>query len=67
MDLPLKQGPKGEVKSEEEAVGTAATSSSSEEQTALVDGEPCSASSVVCKVDYSKHCLNPLLCFDIYL
>ncbi|XP_070833334.1 AT-rich interactive domain-containing protein 4B isoform X2 [Chaetodon trifascialis] len=49
MDLPLKQGPKGEVKSEVEAGGTAATSSSSEEQTALVDGEACSAQSVVCK------------------
>uniref|UniRef100_A0A671VQV4 AT-rich interactive domain-containing protein 4B n=1 Tax=Sparus aurata TaxID=8175 RepID=A0A671VQV4_SPAAU len=43
MDLPLKQAPKGEVKSEGEAGGAAATSSSCEEQTALVDEEPCSA------------------------
>ncbi|XP_044070475.1 AT-rich interactive domain-containing protein 4B isoform X4 [Siniperca chuatsi] len=49
MDLPLKQVPKGEVKSEGEAGGAAATSSSSEEQKAQVDGEPCSAESVVCK------------------
>nr|XP_020458954.1 AT-rich interactive domain-containing protein 4B isoform X1 [Monopterus albus]XP_020458962.1 AT-rich interactive domain-containing protein 4B isoform X1 [Monopterus albus] len=49
MDLPLKQGPKEEVKSEEEAGGTAPTSSSSEEQKAQVDGDPCSAESVVCK------------------
>lgn len=50
MDLPLKQGPKGEVKSEGEAGGTAAASSSSEEQKPQVDGEPCGAQSVVCKV-----------------
>ena len=50
MDLPLKQGPKGEVKSEGEAGGPAATSSTSEEQTPPVDGEPCSAQSAVCKV-----------------
>ena len=43
MDLPLKQAPKGEVKSEGDAGGAAATSSSCEEQTALVDEEPCSA------------------------
>ncbi|XP_022046968.2 AT-rich interactive domain-containing protein 4B isoform X1 [Acanthochromis polyacanthus] len=50
MDLPLKQGPKGEVKSEQETGGTAApTSSNSEEQKAQVDGESCSAQSVVCK------------------
>ncbi|XP_069546190.1 AT-rich interactive domain-containing protein 4B isoform X4 [Brachyistius frenatus] len=49
MDLPLKQGPKGEVKSELEAEGKAPTSSSSEEQKAQVDGEPCSVQSVVCK------------------
>ncbi|XP_029376596.1 AT-rich interactive domain-containing protein 4B isoform X2 [Echeneis naucrates] len=49
MDLPLKQGPKGEVKSEGEAGVPAPASSSSEEQKAQVDGEPCSAQSVVCK------------------
>nr|XP_033468835.1 AT-rich interactive domain-containing protein 4B isoform X3 [Epinephelus lanceolatus] len=49
MDLPLKQAPKGEVKPEGEAGGTPATSSSSEEQKAQVDGEPCSAQSLVCK------------------
>ncbi|CAJ1067686.1 AT-rich interactive domain-containing protein 4B isoform X2 [Xyrichtys novacula] len=49
MDLPLKQGPKGEAKSEVEAGGTAATSSTSEEQKPQEDGEPCSAPSVVCK------------------
>ena len=51
MDLPLKQGPKGEVKSEGEAGGAAApTSSGSEEQKAQEDEEPCSAQSLVCKV-----------------
>ncbi|XP_018535795.1 AT-rich interactive domain-containing protein 4B isoform X2 [Lates calcarifer] len=49
MDLPLKQGPKGEVKSEGEAGGAAPTSSSSEEQKAQVDEEPSSAQSVVSK------------------
>ncbi|XP_034463841.1 AT-rich interactive domain-containing protein 4B isoform X6 [Hippoglossus hippoglossus] len=49
MDLPLKQGPKGEVKSEGEAGGAAPTSSGSEEQKAQEDEEPCSAQSVVCK------------------
>ncbi|KAI3363061.1 hypothetical protein L3Q82_011717 [Scortum barcoo] len=49
MDLPLKQGPKGEGKSEGEAGGAAATSSSSEAQKAQVDGEPCGAQSVVSK------------------
>ncbi|KAM6997782.1 AT-rich interactive domain-containing protein 4B isoform 2-T2 [Tautogolabrus adspersus] len=50
MDLPLKQGPKGEVKSEGEAGGTAATSSASEEQKSQEDGEPCtSLTSVVYK------------------
>ncbi|XP_049456212.1 AT-rich interactive domain-containing protein 4B isoform X3 [Epinephelus fuscoguttatus] len=49
MDLPLKQAPKGEVKPEGEAGGTPATSSSSEEQKAQVDSEPCSAQSLVCK------------------
>lgn len=49
MDLPLKQGPKGEVKSEGEAGGTAPASSSSEEQKAQTDGEPSSAPPVVCK------------------
>ena len=50
MDLPLKQGPKGEVKSEGEAGGAAPTSAGSEEQKAQEDEEPCSAQSVVCKV-----------------
>ncbi|XP_032396587.1 AT-rich interactive domain-containing protein 4B isoform X7 [Etheostoma spectabile] len=49
MDLPLKQAPKGEVKSEVEAGGTPPTASSSEEQKAQVDGEPCGAQSIVCK------------------
>ncbi|XP_042357714.1 AT-rich interactive domain-containing protein 4B isoform X1 [Plectropomus leopardus] len=49
MDLPLKQPPKAEVKSEGEAGGAPATSSGSEEQKAQVDGEPCSAQPVVCK------------------
>ncbi|XP_023267588.1 AT-rich interactive domain-containing protein 4B isoform X1 [Seriola lalandi dorsalis] len=49
MDLPLKQAPKGEVKPEGEAGGAAPASSSSEEQKAQADGEPCSAQSVVCK------------------
>ncbi|XP_070696821.1 AT-rich interactive domain-containing protein 4B isoform X4 [Pempheris klunzingeri] len=49
MDLPLKQAPKGEVKSEGDAGGKAATSSSSEEQKVQLDVEPCSAQSVVCK------------------
>lgn len=49
MDLPLKQGTKGEVKSEGEAGKTAPTSPGSEEQKAQVDGEPCSVPPVVCK------------------
>ncbi|XP_062285915.1 AT-rich interactive domain-containing protein 4B isoform X2 [Scomber scombrus] len=49
MDLPLKQGPKGEVKSEGEAAATAPTSSSSEEPKAQAEGEPSSVPSVVCK------------------
>lgn len=57
MDLPLKQGPKGEVKSEVEAAVTAPTSSSSEEQKAQEDGESCSAQSAVCKVRSSKSSL----------
>uniref|UniRef100_A0A4W6CDC1 AT-rich interactive domain-containing protein 4B n=1 Tax=Lates calcarifer TaxID=8187 RepID=A0A4W6CDC1_LATCA len=56
MDLPLKQGPKGEVKSEGEAGGAAPTSSSSEEQKAQVDEEPSSAQSVVSKVQSPKYC-----------
>lgn len=52
MDLPLKQGPKGEVKPEVEAGGTAATSASSVEQTGPKDGEPCGAQSAVCKVHF---------------
>ncbi|XP_074531489.1 AT-rich interactive domain-containing protein 4B isoform X2 [Halichoeres trimaculatus] len=49
MDLPLKQGPKGEVKTEEEAGGKAATASTSEEQKPQEDREACSTPSVVCK------------------
>ncbi|XP_068423619.1 AT-rich interactive domain-containing protein 4B isoform X2 [Clinocottus analis] len=49
MDLPLKQAPKGEVKSESEAGGAPVPSSSSEEQKAQVDGDPCSTQSIVCK------------------
>ncbi|KAF3842297.1 hypothetical protein F7725_024248 [Dissostichus mawsoni] len=49
MDLPLKQAPKGEVKSEGEAVATHAPSSSSEEQKPQVDGEPSSTQLIVCK------------------
>ncbi|XP_072247395.1 AT-rich interactive domain-containing protein 4B [Leuresthes tenuis] len=49
MDLPLKQGPKAEVKSEEVAGGAAPTSSSTEEQKTQVDGEPCSVQSIICK------------------
>lgn len=68
MDLPLKQAPKGEVKPEGEAGGTPATSSSSEEQKAQVDSEPCSAQSLVCKVHFPKHYLIQIffLLFDIY-
>lgn len=57
MDLPLKQGPKGEVKPEGEAGGTAPTSSSSEEPEAQADGESCTAQAVVCKVHSLIYCL----------
>ncbi|TNN62678.1 AT-rich interactive domain-containing protein 4B [Liparis tanakae] len=49
MDLPLKQAPKVEVKSEGQAGGAPVTSSSSEEQKVPVDGDPCSTQSLVCK------------------
>ncbi|KAM9847780.1 AT-rich interactive domain-containing protein 4B [Aulostomus maculatus] len=49
MDLPLKQGPKGEVKSEGDGGSAATTSASSEEQKVHTDGEPCNAQSPVCK------------------
>jgi len=55
MDLPLKQAPKGEVKSEGEAVATHAPSSSSEEQKPPVDGEPSSTQLIVCKVHFPKY------------
>lgn len=58
MDLPLKQGPKGEVKSEGEAGGTAPPLSSTEEQKAQADGEPSSAPSVVCKVHSPKNTVS---------
>ncbi|XP_039994756.1 AT-rich interactive domain-containing protein 4B isoform X3 [Xiphias gladius] len=60
MDLPLKQGTKGEVKSEGEAGGAAPTSSSSEEQKAQLDEEICSAQSVVCKEEKSDLTRNKL-------
>ncbi|KAK5853772.1 hypothetical protein PBY51_014900 [Eleginops maclovinus] len=49
MDLPLKQTPKGEVKSEGEAGATHDSASSSEEQKLQVDAEPSSTQSIVCK------------------
>ncbi|XP_008428482.1 AT-rich interactive domain-containing protein 4B isoform X3 [Poecilia reticulata] len=49
MDLPLKQGPKREVKSEEEAGRAAPTASISEEQKTQTDGELCTPPSVLCK------------------
>ncbi|XP_014891737.1 AT-rich interactive domain-containing protein 4B isoform X4 [Poecilia latipinna] len=49
MDLPLKQGPKREVKSEEEAGRAAPTASISEEQKTQMDGELCTPPSVLCK------------------
>ncbi|KAM9727068.1 AT-rich interactive domain-containing protein 4B [Menidia menidia] len=57
MDLPLKQGPKGEVKSEEAPGVAVVTSSSSEEQKTQVDGDRC-APSTVCeeeKPDYTQN------------
>lgn len=70
MDLPLKQGPKGEVKSEGEEGGMAAKSPSSEEQTSPLDAEP-STHSVVGKVHSPKHCfyyINSLVQdYDYYL
>ncbi|XP_029961860.1 AT-rich interactive domain-containing protein 4B isoform X2 [Salarias fasciatus] len=49
MDLPLKQGPKVEVRTEEEPRAAATKSSSLEEQKTRLDGETCSVQSVVCK------------------
>ncbi|KAM4608007.1 AT-rich interactive domain-containing protein 4B isoform 2-T3 [Polymixia lowei] len=50
MDLPLKQGPKGEVKSEGEPGGNApAVSTSGEEQKTHLEGEPSGVQPVVCK------------------
>lgn len=63
MDLPLKQGPKGEVKPEVEAGGTAAASASSVEQTGPLDGEPCGAQSAVCKVHFPKYYLLQIIIF----
>uniref|UniRef100_A0A669EKQ9 AT-rich interaction domain 4B n=1 Tax=Oreochromis niloticus TaxID=8128 RepID=A0A669EKQ9_ORENI len=57
MDLPLKQGTKGEAKPEGEAGKTAPASSVSEEQKAQVDEEPCSTQPVICKVHYPECCL----------
>lgn len=57
MDLPLKQGTKGEGKPEGEAGKTAPTSSVAEEPKAQVDGEPCSTQPVICKVHYPECCL----------
>lgn len=60
MDLPLKQGPKGEVKPEVEAGGTAASSA---EQSGSLDGEPCGAQSAVCKVHFPKYDLIQFIIF----
>lgn len=49
MDLPLKQGPKTEVKLEGETGGAASTSSGSEEHKSQVE-EPGTAQSTDCKV-----------------
>ncbi|XP_013861380.1 AT-rich interactive domain-containing protein 4B isoform X2 [Austrofundulus limnaeus] len=50
MDLPLKQSPKREVKSEEEGgAGAAPPACSSEEQKTQLDGELCNAPSTICK------------------
>lgn len=54
MDLPLKQGAKGEVKSEGDA-GVAAPSSSSEEQAALPGAGTSKAPYVLCKVHPSVY------------
>ncbi|KAM8859305.1 AT-rich interactive domain-containing protein 4B isoform 2-T2 [Spinachia spinachia] len=49
MDLPLKQAPKGEVKSEGEASAALVLSCSPKEPKVPVDGDPCSTPSTVCK------------------
>ncbi|XP_015235063.1 PREDICTED: AT-rich interactive domain-containing protein 4B [Cyprinodon variegatus] len=54
MDLPLKQSPKREVKSEEEPGRAAPTSSISEEQKTQMDRELCSPPSILCKVQEEK-------------
>uniref|UniRef100_A0A1A8S1W8 AT-rich interactive domain-containing protein 4B n=1 Tax=Nothobranchius rachovii TaxID=451742 RepID=A0A1A8S1W8_9TELE len=49
MDLPLKQGTKGEAKCEGEGAGAAPLCSISEEQQAQEDGDVCITPSAVCK------------------
>uniref|UniRef100_A0A1A8JG57 AT-rich interactive domain-containing protein 4B n=1 Tax=Nothobranchius kuhntae TaxID=321403 RepID=A0A1A8JG57_NOTKU len=49
MDLPLKQGTKGEAKCEGEGAGTAPLCSISEEQQAQEDGDVCITPSAVCE------------------
>ncbi|XP_027861994.1 AT-rich interactive domain-containing protein 4B isoform X3 [Xiphophorus couchianus] len=58
MDLPLKQGPKREVKSEEEAGRAAPTASISEEQKTQMDGELCTPPSVLCKEEKTDFTQN---------
>lgn len=60
MDLPLKQGPKREVKSEEEAGRAAPTASISEEQKTQMDGELCTPPSVLCKVPFRRDTLSKM-------
>ncbi|XP_034040902.1 AT-rich interactive domain-containing protein 4B isoform X2 [Thalassophryne amazonica] len=49
MDLPLKQGPKGEVKPERDTRNKDTASASSDEQKTRLDREICSTQSVLCK------------------
>ncbi|XP_061766610.1 AT-rich interactive domain-containing protein 4B isoform X2 [Nerophis ophidion] len=60
MDLPLKQAPKGEVKSEVEGGSPAATSTSPEEQKDYRNGEAIHTLSVVCKEEKPE--LEPHKC-----
>ncbi|XP_061816619.1 AT-rich interactive domain-containing protein 4B isoform X1 [Nerophis lumbriciformis] len=60
MDLPLKQAPKGEVKSEVEGGSPAATSTSPEEQKDHRNGEAIHTLSVVCKEEKPE--LEPHKC-----
>ncbi|XP_032408324.1 AT-rich interactive domain-containing protein 4B isoform X3 [Xiphophorus hellerii] len=58
MDLPLKQGPKREVKSEEEAGRAAPTASISEEEKTQMDVELCTPPSVLCKEEKTDFTQN---------